>query len=43
MHSNDEYELFTRVHTSKYVVTFVLRDAAVGDIIVTRHLSDLKM
>ena len=27
-HTNDEYELFTRVHTSKCVVTFVLRDAA---------------
>ena len=24
-HTNDEYELFTRVHTSKCVVTFVLR------------------
>ena len=24
-HKNDEYELFTRVHTSKCVVTFVLR------------------
>ena len=23
-HTNDEYELFTRVHTSKCVVTFVL-------------------
>ena len=27
-HTNDEYELFTRVHTSKCVVTFVLRFAA---------------
>ena len=26
-HTNDEYELFTRVHTSKCVVTFVLRYA----------------
>ena len=27
-HTNDEYELFTRGHTSKCVVTFVLRYAA---------------
>ena len=27
-HTNDEYELFTHVHTSKCVVTFVLRYAA---------------
>ena len=27
-HTNDEYELFTHVHTSKRVVTFVLRHAA---------------
>ena len=27
-HTNDEYELFTHVHTSKCVVTFVLRHAA---------------
>ena len=27
-HASDEYELFTHVHTSKYVVTFVLRYAA---------------
>ena len=26
-HTNDEYELLTRVHTSKCVVTFVLRCA----------------
>ena len=27
-HTNDEYESFTHVHTSKCVVTFVLRYAA---------------
>ena len=27
-HTSDEYELFTHVHTSKCVVTFVLRYAA---------------
>ena len=27
-HMNDEYELFTHLHTSKCVVTFVLRNAA---------------
>ena len=27
-HANDEYELFTHVHTSKCIVTFVLRYAA---------------
>ena len=44
-HTNDEYELFTRVHTSKCVVTSVLRYAAASgyDIIVTRLVSDLKM
>ena len=42
-HTIDEYELFTHdVHTSKCVVTFFSVTLLQANIIVTRHVSDLK-
>ena len=42
-HTNDEYELFTHVHTSECVVTFFFVTLPQTNIIVTRHVSDPKM
>ena len=42
-HTSDEYELFTHVHTSKCVLLLFSITLPQANIIVTTHVSDLKM